>query len=145
MYNDSLTYLKNKVPQYTYQSVIPQNHTTMPWFMSKRNSSECSASDVQQHLLYRPNSTPQHKMSNYSIFTTGKPYHLKWKMPGNNYIHELELTIQTQTKYMHFHKYTTEYSEGILDCSDPPKESSTNMSNKVSVLTFRKYSIFILQ
>jgi hypothetical protein len=43
-------------------------------------------------------------------------------MPGNNYIHELELTIQTQTKYMHFHNYTTEYSEEILNCSNPPIE-----------------------
>jgi hypothetical protein len=43
-------------------------------------------------------------------------------MPGNNYIHERELIKQTQTKHMHFHNYTTEYSEGILDCSNPPEE-----------------------
>jgi hypothetical protein len=43
-------------------------------------------------------------------------------MPGNNYIRETELTIPTQTEHMQFHKYTTEYSEGILDCSTPSKE-----------------------
>jgi len=123
MYNNSQTYLNNTGPQYVYQSVIPQNHTTMPWVTSKCTSSEFSASNVQQHLSYRPNSSPQHKMNNCSIFATHKSYHLKWKMPGNNYICEHELTIHTQTKCMQFHNYTTEYSGGGgLDCSIPPKE-----------------------